>query len=206
MKRWPSITRGGCSFLICRSSFQPSFTFVGLSGTVCLSMGWFFWKSLYSWRSCESSSQVFGPAPDCGRFGGWNLRHFDGTWPWPQHGVAVGGGGDGAHWDSGPGRSGQWPVSDEGDPPRCCLISCCLQIKTGHESVLRQCFQPILDDIERMYKTYEMNKVDEVFIEEDDGTYVSSNVMRNQLRGLSELTWEAKESRAALRYVNHWNV
>ena len=42
MKRWPSITRGGCSFLICRSLFQPSFTFVGLSGTVCLSTGWFF--------------------------------------------------------------------------------------------------------------------------------------------------------------------
>ena len=54
-----------------------------------------------------------------------------------------------------------------------------------------------------MYKTYEMNKVDEVFIEEDDGTFVSSNVMRNQLRGLSELTWEAKESRAALRYEDH---
>ena len=58
-----------------------------------------------------------------------------------------------------------------------------------------------MDDIERMYKTYEMNKVDEVFIveEDDNSTFVSSNVMRNQLRGLSEISWEEKESRAALR-------
>ena len=50
-----------------------------------------------------------------------------------------------------------------------------------------------------MYKTYEMNKVDEVFIEKEDGTFISSNVMRNQLRGLSEISWEKKESRTALR-------
>ena len=81
------------------------------------------------------------------------------------------------------------------------LIFSCLQIRRGHEHVIRQCFQPILDDIERMYKTYEMNKVDEVFIveENDNSTFVSSNVMRNQLRGLSEISWEEKESRAALR-------
>ena len=81
-------------------------------------------------------------------------------------------------------------------------IDSCLQIKRGHEDVIRQCFQPILDDIERMYKTYEMNKLDEVFIEEEDdgsSTFVSSNLMRNQLRGLSEISWEEKERRAALR-------
>ena len=68
-----------------------------------------------------------------------------------------------------------------------------------------------------MYQTYEINKVeepfdkevdrkmmgtnvmfqvDEVFIEEDDTVFLSSNVMRNQLRGLSEGAWQEQIDRS----------
>ena len=74
-----------------------------------------------------------------------------------------------------------------------------------------------MDDIVRMYQTYEINKVkepfdkeddrkimgtnamfqvDEVFIEEDDTVFLSSNVMRNQLRGLSEGAWQEQIDRS----------
>ena len=74
-----------------------------------------------------------------------------------------------------------------------------IQIKGGQEEAFRDCFQPILDDIEKMYRTYEVNKVDQVFITEEDAIFISSNVMRNQLRGLSEMSSEEKERRPALR-------
>ena len=67
-----------------------------------------------------------------------------------------------------------------------------------------------------MYQTYEINKVkelltkdnqafvrlnvllkvDEVFIEEEDEIFLSSNVMRNQLRGLSEGAWQKQIDRS----------
>ena len=74
-----------------------------------------------------------------------------------------------------------------------------------------------MDDLVRMYQTYEINKVeepfdkevdrkmmgtnvmfqvDEVFIEEDDTVFLSSNVMRNQLRGLSEGAWQEQIDRS----------
>ena len=74
-----------------------------------------------------------------------------------------------------------------------------IQIKGGKEKAFRDCFQPILDDIEKMYWTYKVNKVDQVYITEEDAIFISSNVMRNQLRGLSEMSPEEKENRPALR-------
>ena len=90
-------------------------------------------------------------------------------------------------------------------------------MKKGQKDVLQQNLLPVLDDIVRMYQTYEINKVeepfdteddrkmmgtnvmfqvDEVFIEEDDTVFLSSNVMRNQLRGLSEGAWQEQIDRS----------
>ena len=74
-----------------------------------------------------------------------------------------------------------------------------IQIKGGQEKAFRDCFQPILDDIEKMYRTYKVNKVDQVYITEEGAIFITSNVMRNQLRGLSEMSLEEKEKRPALR-------
>ena len=91
-------------------------------------------------------------------------------------------------------------------------------MKKGRKDVLQQNLLPILDDIVRMYQTYEINKVeepfdkendkkvfvstnvmfqvDEVSIEEDVTVFLSSNVMRNQLRGLSEGAWQEQIDRS----------
>ena len=57
-------------------------------------------------------------------------------------------------------------------------------------------FQPIVNDIESLGKpgeikeegeSYDLNKVTEILVKRDSLTFVSANLLRNQLKGLSDL-------------------
>ena len=60
-----------------------------------------------------------------------------------------------------------------------------------------EAFQPIANDIKSLGKpgelktrwqpTYDLNKVNEVLVMRDSSTFVSANILRNQLKGLSDL-------------------
>ena len=63
------------------------------------------------------------------------------------------------------------------------------QIKPGSESNFLDMFYPILKGIQSSGQSeeFDLNQIHEVVLKEDGLTYLSANILRNQLRGLSEV-------------------
>ena len=63
------------------------------------------------------------------------------------------------------------------------------QVRSGSEDKFLKIFRPIVNEIQSLGKTdwYDLNQISEIVVSEDSSTFLSANLLRNQLKGLSEV-------------------